>query len=113
MMRCVVGLFLLTEISVLQHQIAKSTTRNFVIYTSKRKGVSGDDRLEPVGQFPKFELARLLGAVERVAHHDLAQFSHRLAIAEPRVEQVDELLQPLIGIACRRGAKGFEEAMAP
>ena len=39
-------------------------------------GVSGDNGFEPVGQVHQFELARVVRAIERVAHHDLLHAFH-------------------------------------
>jgi len=60
----------------------------------------GDQRFEPVGQLHEFELARVFGAIKGVAHHDLAQFSHRVDIAEHTIEHVEQSLQVIVGIAC-------------
>jgi len=35
---------------------------------------SGHQGFEPVREFDEFELTRMLRAVERIAHHELAQF---------------------------------------
>ena len=73
---------------------------------------SGDHRFEPVGQLHEFELPRLLGTVEGIAHAHLAQFGHRVDIAEKAVEQVKEPLKVIISIACWTPAKDFEQAFA-
>ena len=66
----------------------------------------------PVCQFHELELSRAFGAIKGVAHHNLAQFCHRVDIAEHTVEQVEEPLQVVVGIACRACAKGFEQPFA-
>src|SRR6266566_3756202 len=73
---------------------------------------SCDERFKPIGQLHQFELARVLRAIERVTHDDLAQFGHRVDIAEHAVEQVEQPLQVVVGIACWNRTKGFKQAFA-
>jgi hypothetical protein len=89
-----------------------SLRRAFTTFSSNREVVSGDERFEPVRQFHEFELARLLGTIKGIAHDDLAQFGHRVDVAEHAVEQVEQPLQVVVGIACWTRAKGFEQAFA-
>src|SRR5260221_4820743 len=72
-----------------------------------------EELLEQARQLDKLELAGLLGAVEWVAHDDLAQLGHRVDITEHAVKQVEQALQVIVGIACRARPKGFEQAFAP
>ncbi len=75
--------------------------------------VSGDKRFKPVGQLHEFELARMFRAIKWVAYDDLTQFSHRVDIAEHAIEQVEQALQVVVGIARRtRTSKGATCALA-
>ncbi len=58
-----------------------------------RRQVSGHNGFELVGQLHQFEMARVLRAIKRVTHDDLAQLGFAVDIAEHAVEQVQETLQ--------------------
>src|SRR6266704_1489138 len=81
------------------------TSYGFVLF------VSGDERFEPIGQLDEPELARVFRAVKGIAHPHLSQLGGCVDIAEQAVEQVEEALQIVVGIACRIAAKGFEQRL--
>ena len=79
-----------------------STSYGFVSF------VSYDERFKTVSQLDEPELVRVLGAVKGVVSDDLAQFGHRVDVAEHAVKQVEKTLQVVMGIACWTRTKGFE-----
>jgi len=82
------------------------TSYGFVLFAS------GDEGFEPIGQLDEPELARVLRAVKGIAHPHLSQLGGCVDIAEQAVEQVEEALQVVVGIACRIAAKSFEQPLA-
>ena len=74
---------------------------------------SGKQCLEPVSQLHEFELPRVRRAIEWIAHDDLAQFRGRVHVAKQAIEQVEEALQVVVGIARRAGAKSLKQAFSP
>ena len=83
----------------------EKTGRVTALLSEEQVPASGDHRLEPVRQLYELELARVFRVIKRVTHHDLAQFGHGVDITEHAVEQVEEPLQVVVGIACRTWEK--------